>query len=587
MNEPGMDPAIAPLTKLPTGIDGFDALTNGGLPCHRLTAVVGGAGSGKTVFTLQTLADVLAREAGAVIFVAFEEAPERILANAAAFDWAAALLDPDRLRLIDARFSAETIVSGAFELSGLMAGLTALKDEIGARFVVFDAIDMLLTGLKDEWLERQELLRLNEWIQQSQMTAILTSKAFIGGERDQRRSELIQYMADCVVVLSRTVTATESSRTLCVEKYRGADFAANPAPIVISSAGLEVIAMQTSRVNYPTFEDRVSSGVPRLDLVLTGGYRRGGSVLISGSPGTSKTSLAVSFAVSACQRGETALFISFDESGAQIVENVRSFGLDLTPHIEDGRLRMASFVSNGRSPEEHFLQIRRVMREHAPTCLVIDPISSLLKSGYPFSRQISEAILDVAKSMGVTVVCTSLLDHVSGDIEMSASNVSTISDTWIHVSYIARDGERNRAITIIKSRGTAHSNQVRELVIGSSGIDLVDVYVAEGEVLMGSSRAQKEADMARRQALHEMETRLRRMTFDAEIAELEQRAQAVALALQAKRREAEFMELASERRDQELRDAVARRIDLRRAMDEIGSSGPTSASRASPEALVP
>jgi circadian clock protein KaiC len=559
--------ARAAIVKMATGMAGVDAMTGGGLPENRLTVVVGATGSGKTVFTLQTVANRLA-QGDACIFVAFEESADRILTNIASFAWGVGLATSGRFKLVEARMPMDAVVAGAFDLSGLLAGLSVLKEEIGARVIVFDAVDMLLTGLEDERLERQELARIDAWIRESDVSAMITVKAFGLGKRDQRRAEFLQYMADCVVVLSRTLTDTESSRTLIIEKYRGAGFSANPAPMVISRSGVEVVAIQPSRMDYPTFTDRVSTGVARLDGVMNGGYRRGSSVLVSGSPGTSKTTLGACFAMAACSRGEKALFVSFDESGAQIIENVRSTGIDLAPFVAAGLLNLASLVSTGRSPEEHFLQIRALLQAQRPDCLIIDPISSLLKSGYPFSRPICEALLDYAKSQGVTVLCTSLLDQVSGDIEMSASHVSTLADTWIHVSYVARDGERNRSITIIKSRGTAHSNQVRELVMNASGVDLVDVYVAEGEVLMGSARAQKEAEVARAQSLQDVATRLARIEMEGEIAELGRRVAAATMALEAKHREAEFMDDAERNRSQDLRAGIDHRLALRRTATE-------------------
>jgi circadian clock protein KaiC len=558
---PRLSPAA--IVKQPTGVEGFDALTGGGLPRHRLTVVVGNTGSGKTIFAMQTVAAHLA-QGERCIFVAFEEPADRVIGNIAGFTWGGSLSTAPGFRLVEARMPLDTIIGGAFDLGALLARLTVMTQELGATFIVFDAIDALLAGLRDDWLERQELARIDEWIRRMGLSAILTVKAYGSGERDQRRAELLQYMADCVVGLSRILTSTESSRTLCIEKYRGADFVANPAPLVISAAGIEVIVITGARSDHPTSSERLSSGIPRLDAIIDGGYRRGSSVLVSGSPGTSKTTLGVSFVAAACARGDRALFVSFDENGAQIVENVRSVGFDLSAWIDSGLLRIASFISTGRSPEEHFLRVRALIADHRPDCLVVDPISSLLKSGYPFSRAICEAMLDYAKSLGITVLCTSLLDQAAGDVEMSASHVSTIADTWLHVSYVARDGERNRAITIIKSRGTRHSNQVRELVIGPAGVDLVDVYIAEGEVLMGSARAQKEAQAARLQSLHEAETRLKRMELDAEVADLTQKVATATLALQAKQREAEFVELVARQDAESLEQAIGARRHLRR-----------------------
>ncbi len=568
------DKPSAPVRKKITGIRGFDEITDGGLPENRLTAVIGSAGAGKTVFALQTMVNRLKLLGEACIFVTFEEPVARMRINAASFDWGFAALDEAQFCFLDARIPEDAIVSGAFDLSGLLAGLQAIKDETGATNIVFDGIDMLLSSLQDERLERQELTRLDAWIRESNMSAIITVKSFGAGDRDQIRADFVQYMTDCLVILSGTVTETASSRTLRVAKYRGSGFAANPAPVVLSQSGFEVVMFAGARSDYPTFTDRISSGVPRLDALLNGGYLRGSSTLISGSPGTSKTSLGASFIAAACARGEKALFVSFDESGAQIVANMKSIGIDLQQFITSGLLIFDSLLSSGRSPEEHFVSIRRLLDHHAPNCLVIDPISALLKADYPFSSMICESLLDQAKATGTTVVCSSLLVQATGNTELSVSQISTIADNWIHVSYIARDGERNRSLTIVKSRGTDHSNQVRELVLSQSGIDLVDVYVAEGEVLMGSARAQKESEAKRLHVLEEIEAKRRALALKRELTELRARVEAATLELGWKHQEAELDNVLEDERVKMQQDAATERLGLRRSGDDTAAIKP-------------
>jgi circadian clock protein KaiC len=565
---PGDEPRAQPITKVMTGIPGFDEISGGGLPRGRLTAIIGAAGAGKTVFALQTLANRLLELGEPCIFVTFEEPIARIRSNVASFDWRADALDESRFVFIDARIPEDAVVTGAFDLEGLLAGLTALRDEIGACNIVFDGIDMLLSSLHDERLERQELLRLDSWIRRTDISAIVTVKSFGAGDRDQIRADFLQYMTDCLIILGETVTATGSSRAIRIAKYRGSGFAANPVPVVIGASGIDVIAFKGARIAYPMFSDRVSSGVGRLDALLNGGYLRGSSTLISGSPGTSKTSLSASFAAAACARGDRALLISFDESVAQIIANMTSIGIGLAPHVDSGLLTIASFLWGGRSPEEHFIEIRNLMNARKPDCLVIDPISALPKADYPFSAMICENLLDTAKSLGITVLCTSLLDQAVGNAELSESQISTIADTWLHVSYVARDGERNRALTIIKSRGTGHSNQVRELILGASGIDLVDVYVAEGEVLMGSARAQKEAEAERLQVLGDIVAERQRLDLERELSEAQARVQAATLELSWKQREADLVRAAEKSRIEVGRVSAIERLDLRRSGDD-------------------
>lgn len=556
-----------PIAKVATGIHGFDEISGGGLPQGRLTAIMGAAGAGKTVFALQTLANRLVDLAEPGIFVTFEEQIDRIRDNVASFDWSADALDEERLHFVDARIPADAVLTGGYDLAGLLAGLTALVDATGARNIVFDGVDMVLSSLCDEGLERRELLRLDAWIRETQISTIMTVKMFDAGVRDQVRSDFLQYMTDCLVILADTVTATGASRSIRIAKYRGSGFSANPVPVVVGRSGIDVIAFKEARLAYPTFADRVSSGIERLDALLNGGYLRGSSTLLSGSPGTSKTSLGVSFAAAACARGERALIISFDESVEQIIANMTSLGIDLAAHVDAGLLSLASFLSAGRSPEEHFVAICQLLHSAKPDCLVIDPISALPKADYPFSAMICEKLLDMAKLQGITVLCTSLLEH-SGTMELSESQISTIADTWLHVSYVARDGERNRALTIIKSRGTGHSNQVRELVLAKTGIDLVDVYVAEGEVLMGSARAQKEAEAERLHVLDEITADRQRLALERELADAHARLQAATQELGWKQREADLVAIAEKSRLEAGRRSATARLDLRRSGDD-------------------
>ena len=557
------DPDARPVDKSPTGITGFDEITGGGLPIGRLTVIIGGPGAGKTLFALQTVMSRLNARNEPAIFVTFEEPPSQIKRNISAFDWPAGNFSKTGLNIINARIPVDAILAGSFDLMGLLAGLDQLKIETGAKTIVFDGIDVLLSSLPDEHLERRELGRLDEWVQSAAISALVTVKSFGLGERDQRRSDMMQYITDCVIVLECTLTQTTSSRYLRVVKYRGSGYVSNPVPMVIGPSGLDVIAFKGARLNYPTFTDRVSSGVARLDDLVSGGYLRGSSILISGSPGTSKTSLSANFAAAACRRGEKALFISFDESAAQVVSNMRSIGLDLAPHLASGRLTMESLLSSARSPEEHFVAICKLIDAHAPDCLVIDPLSSLLRADYPFTQLICESLLDSAKARGITVLCTSLLNDTSGAEELSASNVSAIADTWLQVSYIANQGERNRALTIIKSRGTSHSSQVRELVLDKNGVNLVDVYLAEGRVLMGSARLQKEAEDQRQQAHGRQTYQTLHRQMGRDIAELTSQLHATTQELDWKKQEAEILAASEGERAFNERSAADSRLQFR------------------------
>jgi circadian clock protein KaiC len=529
---------------------------------------MGAPGAGKTVFALQTVVNRAVAQGEACLFVSFEETAESLKRNAASFSWGFGLAREDLYHFMDARLAEDVVISGAFDISGLLATLSALVAKTGARTVVFDAVDMLLGLLKDEQLELRELLRLDAWIRDAGLSALITVKSFGLSERDQRRADFLHYMTDCVVVLESEVTETSASRSLRIAKYRGSSFTANPAPYVIGAAGVEIVMLKGSRLHYPVFKERLSTGVARLDGLLNGGYLKGSSTLISGSPGTSKTSLAASFAASMCHAGQRVLFVSFDESGEHIISNMSSIGLPLADHAKSGLLVFKSLLSGSRSPEAHFLAIRAAMDKHQPNALIIDPVSSILKGDYAFGSMIGEALLDHAKSHGVTVLCTSLLGEVSGKVELSASHISTMADTWIHVSYVAQEGERNRALTIIKSRGTNHSNQVRELILSEGGITLTDVYIDEGEVLMGSARAQKEAKVARLAFLADIEAKGRRRDLDRELADLQGRVTLATLEVEAKQQELDALKATQTKVDELGRVAGIRRLRLRRADDD-------------------
>jgi circadian clock protein KaiC len=301
----------------------------------------------------------------------------------------------------------------------------------------------------------------------------------VAGERARVSSDSLQYMTDCVILMEDMVTATTRSRSLRIAKYRGSGFSGNPAPVVINRSGVDVVILRNLRASYPTFTDRVSTGVPRLDALLGGGYGHGHTVLLSGAPGTAKTSLCEHFVAAACNKGKKTLYVSFDESASQIVANASAIGLNLKSYIEAGHLIIESLTSFGRSPEEDFVAVRGLLEMHSPDCLVIDPLSALTRTDYPFAILILQCLLDSAKSRGVTVLCTSVVVDESEYLMTLGVSIATMADTWIHVTYIANEGERNRALTIIKSRGIGHSDQVRQLVLTDSGIDLSDVYVAE------------------------------------------------------------------------------------------------------------
>jgi len=421
-----------------------------------------------------------------------------------------------------------------------LAGLDAKVKQMGAKRIAFDALDVVLVLLEDPRAVRREVYRLHKWLRDRELTGILTYKS---GRDDQTamplRFDFMQFMVDCSIVLDHTVVEAVSQRTMRVVKYRGSAFDGNEAPVVFGSRGIEVAYAPSHSVSeFPATTERISSGVERLDTMLGGGYFRGAGILLTGSPGTAKTTLSGAFVEAACQRGESSLIISFDSAEGELVRNLSSVGIHLAPYCEQGLLRVHSARSIQGSAEIHLMRIREMAEAGNCRCLVVDPISALSKAGnIKKAHSVVERLIAWAKQQGITIMTTSLLDEEFPELEGTPLEISTIADTWIHLNYLVLSGERNRGLSIVKSRGTAHSNQVRELILDEKGVTLADVYTAGGEVLMGSMRFQKEQEerLARHAAQQEIERR--RTAIEADTAGLELQLHALQRALAQKRAE--------------------------------------------------
>jgi circadian clock protein KaiC len=528
------------VSKTPTGIRGFDEVTDGGLPCGRTTLVMGGPGSGKTVFALQSLVNGArgAKEAG--VFVAFEESTSQVVANAATFGWDLPSLTKKKLFFLDARLAPEVVKAGEFDLLGMLNLLQIKAEEIHAKRIVFDGIDVLLSLLDDPAAERREVYRIRDWLARTGLTAIITQK--VGGYEGEQRYGFLQFMVDCVVVLRHQVVDGSAFRNLRVMKYRGSGFSGDEFPIALTTEGLQLTNRGPSELEYAVTDERISSGLPRLDTMLHGGYHRGSNVLISGAPGTAKSTLAGLFAAAACRRGERTLYVSFDEGAAQIVRNLQSVGIRLAPHQKSGLLKIYSTRTRGPNVEDQFRALRARVREHGARCLVLDPLSALsTKLAHIASADAAQQFLDYLKGEGITVVNTSLMDGIDAN-EATATGISTIADTWIHVSYVVQDGERNRALTIVKSRGTGHSNQVRELTLSDDGVTLTDVFVAQGKVLTGVARWEWEQQERATKKRTVAATELKRLQL--QLAQAEAAARLLVVQTEMKARSAEIAVLA-------------------------------------------
>jgi circadian clock protein KaiC len=502
------------LPKIATGIPGFDELSFGGLPRHRTTLLKGGPGSGKTVFALQSLVNAVRRRQEPGIFVAFEESTRQILSNAATFDWGLSGLARSRLFFLDAKLSPEVVHAGQFDLSGMLAMLEAKRREIGAHWIVFDGIDVLLTLLQNPIAEMWEIYRIRDWLAGNDLNAVITTK-IDGGSSEIMNYGFMQFMVDCVVRFERRMEYGVALHRLQITKYRGSDFTAGEFPVSFGPSGMEVGAPEPAEIKHAASTERVSAGFERLDTMLGGGLFRGSSTLITGVPGTSKTTLAGKFAEAACVRGERTLFVSFDEGADPIARNLSSVGIKLKPHVKSGLLRMYSARTESIGAEDHLVKLKALIRAHRPRCMVIDPLSAIAKAGgIDAARAVANRLIYMVKDEKVTVLVTAINQGDDPQTEATDLQISTIADTWIHLSYLIRSGERNRALTIIKSRGTWHSNQVRELVLSEAGPELADVYTAGGEVLMGTLRWEKEGE-------ERTKTLQRRAEFDHKRSELQ------------------------------------------------------------------
>ncbi len=558
------------LQKAPTGVTGFDQITGGGVPQGRTTLLVGGPGSGKTILAAQFLVHGARECKEPGIFVAFEENPKRIVANFKGFGWDLHSLQKNKLFFLDAQPTPDLVQSGDFDISGMLASLQVKAKEMGARRIVFDAIDVLLALLSDQAAVRLEMHRLHKWLIDNKLTAIITAKV----REDARDAGLqafsfMQFMVDCSVVLNHRVDLGVSQRNLRVQKYRGSSYNEDETPFVIAKTGFDVaISRVLGHAEKRVTDERVSSGVKRLDTMLGGGgYFRGASVLITGFPGTAKTTLAGAFAEAACRRGERTMYVSFDSDGTEVIRNLKSVGIRLERYAKSGILKMVSARAIMGSAETIMVHIKNLATEHRTRCLVIDPISRLSKAGNELTAHaVSERLIDWSKSAGITLLCTSLLDELGSPTSGGSSlQVSTLADTWIHLNYLVQAGERNRGMSIIKSRGTSHSNQVRELILSDAGVTLADIYTAGGEVLMGTLRWQKESSERISTEVADVAGKLKRVSLDAEEAVLEVRAKSLQTELLAKQVEKALLVRTTESRKQELSGGRIRMRELRGA----------------------
>jgi circadian clock protein KaiC len=480
------------LPKAPTGIQGLDEITGGGFPRGRPTLICGSAGAGKTLLAMEFLVRGATEYNEPGVFMAFEETAPELTQNVRSLGFDLDELAKEKKLVIDfVRIERSEIdETGDYDLEGLFIRLGAAIEAIGARRVVLDTIENLFAGLQNQGILRAELRRLFRWLKDRGITAVITAER---GDGALTRHGLEEYVSDCVILLDHRVTDQVSTRRLRIVKYRGTAHGTNEYPFLIDEDGFSVLPVTSLGLQHQVSEERISSGVPRLDTMLSGkGFYRGTTILVSGTAGTGKTSLAASFVDAACRRGERCLYFSFEESSSQIIRNMRSIGLDLEQWFKKKLLQFHSSRATFYGLEMHLAIIHKIVQDFQPKVVVLDPIGSLIQAGNQRdAHTMIIRLIDFLKQRQVTAFLTNLTSGGEA-LERTDVEISSIVDTWLFTRDIELDGERNRALYVLKSRGMAHSNQLREFLLTPQGVDLLDVYVGPEGVLTGSSRLSQE-----------------------------------------------------------------------------------------------
>lgn len=481
------------LKKSPTGIQGFDEITAGGLPAGRPTLVCGSAGCGKTLFGIEFLVRgaTLYNEPG--VFMSFEETNDELIMNVASLGFDLEdLIKHKKIALDHVHIERSEIEeTGEYDLEGLFIRLGYAIDSIGAKRVVLDTIESLFAGLPNQLILRAELRRLFRWLKEKGVTAIITGER---GEETLTRQGLEEYVSDCVIMLDHRVTEQTSTRRLRVVKYRGSLHGTNEYPFLIDETGFSVLPVTSLGLEHKVSNERISSGITELDKMLEGkGYYRGSTVLVSGTAGVGKTSMAAHFAEAACKRGERVLYFCFEESPYQLIRNMRSIGINLEPWVHKGLLQFQATRPTFYGLEMHLAVTHKAVNAFKPEIVIMDPINTFILGDTENEvKSMLMRIVDFLKGNQITALFTSLTSSESA-LESSDVGISSLIDTWLLLRDIELNGERNRGMYVLKSRGMANSNQIREFILTDTGVKLREVYVGAGGVLTGSARFAQEA----------------------------------------------------------------------------------------------
>lgn len=484
---------IKTLPKTPTGIQGFDEITGGGLPKGRPTLVCGGAGCGKTLFGIEFLVRGVTQYNEPGVLMSFEETSEELAVNVASLGFDLEdLIKKKKIALDHVHIERSEIEeTGEYDLEGLFIRLGYAIDSIGAKRVVLDTIESLFAGLPNQLILRAELRRLFRWLKSKGVTAVITGER---GDETLTRQGLEEYVSDCVIMLDHRVTEQTSTRRLRVVKYRGSMHGTNEYPFLIDENGFSVLPVTSLGLKHIVSDERISSGIKELDEMLEGkGYYRGSTVLLSGTAGVGKTSIAAHFAEAACKRGERVLFFSFEESPNQLMRNMLSIGIKLEPWVRKGLLQFQAIRPTFYGLEMHLAVTHKLVNAFKPDIVILDPINTFVIGDNEFEiKTMLMRIVDFLKANQITALFTSLTLSENNP-ESSDVGISSLIDTWLLLRDIELNGERNRGMVVLKSRGMANSNQIREFILTDHGVELRDVYVGASGVLTGSARIAQEA----------------------------------------------------------------------------------------------
>ncbi|MBO0933097.1 circadian clock protein KaiC [Fibrella aquatilis] len=527
----------APLTilpKSPTGVTGLDEITGGGIPKGRPTLVCGAAGCGKTLLSVEFIVRGALDYGEPGVFMAFEEKSDELTTNVASLGFDLADLQARKLLKIDHVHidRSEIEETGEYDLEGLFIRLGYAIDSIGAKRVVLDTIENLFAGLSNMAVLRAELRRLFTWLKDKGVTTIITGEK---GDGSLTRQGLEEYVSDCVILLEHRVSNQISTRLLRIVKYRGSTHGTNEYPFLIDEDGISVLPVTSLTLDHPVSSERISSGIPSLDKMLDNkGYFRGSSLLVSGTAGTGKSSIASTFAYATCLRGERCLYFAFEESPQQIVRNMGSIGLDLQQFVNNGLLQFHAARPTLNGLEMHLVAIYKLVNALKPSVVILDPITNLITVGSVSEvKSMLIRLIDFLQSQQVTVMFTALtLNNIVN--EQTDEGVSSLVDAWLLVRDIESNGERNRGLYVMKSRGMKHSNQVREFVITDNGLELIDVYLGAEGVLTGSARIAQQLQEATGVALRDhavsrkdREIERKRTVLESKIASLQEEFESV------------------------------------------------------------